>query len=106
MIPTEQEKLDTIIQHLTDVVDGEGGYPGECVWIGDTLAYTSANTGEKYGSRLGTITRQEMLAWYDRAATFLEEHSDDFDDISCALYETEEAHDRPIRHIASGQPAR
>ncbi len=85
---TETEKLDTIIEHLTGVIDG--GYPGECVWIGDTLAYTSANTGEKHGSNLGTITRLEMLAWYDRAVTFLEEHSDDFD-MGLALYETAEA---------------
>lgn len=82
---TAEEKLEAIIEHLTDVIDG--GYPGDYVWIGNTMAYTTANTGEKYGSRLGTITRRDMLAWYDRAADFLKEHEDE-SDWSDALYET------------------
>jgi hypothetical protein len=84
-----EKKLDLIIEHLTDVVDG--GYPGESLWIGDTLAYTSANSGEKYGSQLGSITREAMLAWYDRAATFLEDNPDFGGDVSSALSETEAA---------------
>ena len=84
-----EEKLDLIIEHLTGVVDG--GYPGDYLWIGHTLAYTSANTGEKYGSRLGAITREAMLAWYDRAATFLEQNPDFGGDVSSALSETEVA---------------
>ena len=82
---TDQQKLDVVIEHLTDVIDG--GYPGESLWIGDTLVYTSANTGEKYGSRLGSITRKAMLAWYDRAAALVED-GPDFE-IGEALYETE-----------------
>jgi len=84
--PTDDEKIAVIIEHLTGVTDG--GYPGESLWIGDTLAYTAANTGDKYGSRLGSITREEMLAWYDRAAVSVE---DDEDDLTEALYETEAA---------------
>jgi hypothetical protein len=84
MSVTDEQKLDVIIAHLTDVIDG--GYPGEILWIGDTLAYTSANTGEKYGSRLGAITRKAMLAWYDRAAALVED--DPSFEMSDALYET------------------
>lgn len=84
---TDKEKLDVIIEHLTGVIDG--GYPGDIIWIGDTLAYTSANTGEKHGSQLGVITRKEMLAWYNRAVAFLKQHEWPDDEINDALYETE-----------------
>lgn len=84
---TVEQKLQVIIDHLTEVIDG--GYPGDHVWIGNTMAYVTQNTGEKYDSQLGTITRREMLAWYDRAAAFLEDRPDFHDDVSSALYETE-----------------
>jgi hypothetical protein len=78
------QKLDAIIEHLTQVIDG--GYPGEHIWVGDTMAYTSANTGDKYGSQLRVITAAEMVAWYDRATAFLRDNPDH--DMSSALYET------------------
>jgi hypothetical protein len=86
---TDEEKLEVITEFLTDVDDG--GYPGEHVWVGDTMAYTSANTGDKHGSKLGTITKTEMLDWYDRAAAWLEEHFeyDDPERMRTALYETD-----------------
>jgi len=66
---TDEEKLGIVIQHLTGVIDS--GYPGDYVWIGDTLAYTSSRgdafSDLKYDSQLGTITKQEMLDWFDRA---------------------------------------
>jgi len=68
MSVTDEQKLDVIIAHLTDVIDG--GYPGESLWIGDTLAYT----------------RKAMLAWYDRAAALVED--DPGFEMSDALYET------------------
>lgn len=82
--PTDDEKLEVVIEHLTGVIDG--GYPGESMWIGKTLVYTTANTGEKHGSQLGTITRRAMLAWYHRAEALLKE--DPTWPMSDALYET------------------
>jgi hypothetical protein len=87
MSTQEEKKLDAVIKHLTEV--GDGGYPGNSLWIGETLAYTSANTCDEYACQLGSITRKEMLAWYDRAAAFLEKHAAFGGDISSALYETE-----------------
>jgi hypothetical protein len=88
---TDEEKLDIIIEHLTGVIDG--GYPGECMWIGNTLAYTGSRGGSfsdlKYDSTLGAITRRNMLKWVNHALAFCEREGWPDDDISDALYETE-----------------
>lgn len=87
---TVEKKLDAIIEHLTGVIDG--GYPGESLWIGNTLAYTGARGGSaglEYDGGLGAITRREMLAWYDRAAAFVEDNPDY--GLSSAFHETHDA---------------
>jgi hypothetical protein len=85
--PTFDEVTEIIAEHLTEVADG--GYPGHYLWVGSTLVYVTQNTGEKHDSQLGTITAREMRAWYKRAVAFLKENPDFGDDISSALYETE-----------------
>lgn len=85
---TAAKKLDIIIEHLTDMTDG--GYAGDHVWIGNTLAYTSARGGGfgdlEHDAQLGTITKSAMLDWYSRAEEFLDENPDS--NISEALHET------------------
>lgn len=91
MIPlTDNQKVEIVIEHLTGVTDG--GYSGDYVWIGDTMAYTSSRggvlTGLKSDSSLGTITRQAMLDWADRAIAFCKRPGWEDEDISSALHET------------------
>jgi hypothetical protein len=71
---TDDEKCTAITLYLTGMIDG--GYPGDCVWIGDTMAYTTSRGGGcsdlKYDSELHTIIKAEMLEWFGRAAAYCE----------------------------------
>lgn len=87
---TDEQKLEIVIEHLTRVHDG--GYAGDYVWVGDTMAYTSSRGGSfsdlEHDASLGTITRQEMLDWVDRAIAFCKRSDWDDDDVSGVLNET------------------
>ena len=90
---TKEQKLDIVIEHLIGVIDG--GYPGDYVWIGNTMVYTSSRGGAfsdlKNDSSLGVITKREMLNWFNRALIVCEEQGwDPEENVAGALYESAE----------------
>ena len=91
---TDEQKLEMIIDHLTgySMITRTGGYPGEALWIGKTLAYTASRGGDfsdlKNDSSLNSITKREMLKWADRVIAYCKEHDLPEEDRNEAFYET------------------
>jgi hypothetical protein len=86
---TDDEKLERMIKFLTEShLDVFGGYPYDCVWIGDTLVVASLDDfKERHRTQIEKYDRKKLIDWHDRAVEFVEEEGET---MRTALWETEQ----------------
>jgi hypothetical protein len=67
---TDQEKLDVIVEHLTEWhLDHFGGYPHDGMWIETTAGekFIMADLDYRRRTELKVFTKVELLEWFEQA---------------------------------------
>jgi len=76
---TDKAKLEILACYLTEWhLDIFGGYPHDCIWIGDTFIVADLDDSkDRNRTQLQIYKRKQMLDWYKAAEKFSREHPDE-----------------------------
>lgn len=75
---TEEEKLDVVVEYLTENHLGlHGGYPYDCLWIDNYLVIAGLQDEDGYQTSLRVYAKIELLGAFNEAIKNHAEYEDD-----------------------------